>query len=423
MKALLLSISLDGGAGGAPYRLHQSLKGNGTTSQILVDTKNVDDESVIAVPKSRMVKLATELARLTRIGHLDRLPLRLYPKRDHKIFSLQWVPDSIEEKAAQLNPDVINLHWICSGFLRIETISRFSKPLIWTLHDMWAFTGGCHHSDDCNNYMDKCGCCPQLHSNKRWDLSYWIWRRKKKAWGNLNLTVVAPSSWLAKCAKASSLFKDFRIEVIPNGIDIQRYRPMTKEVAREILGLTQDKKIVLFGAWHNVQNKGFHLLQSALRKLNKSWSDKMQLVVFGFSRPDKFSDLGMPVHFLGKLNDEITMSLVYSAADVFVAPSLQDNLPTTVMEATSCGTPCVAFRIGGMPDIIDHQQNGYLAEPYAIEDLAKGITWVLEDSERHSQLSYSAREKAEKEFSLEIYARRYQDLFQEVMKYEARSRV
>ena len=175
MKALLLSTSdINGGAARAAYRLHQGLQVINVNSQMLVRAKFGVDRSVIA-----------EKTILTKLGPpLSGLPLRLYPRRDHTMFSPQWFPDVIAPKVAQLNPDVINIHWVCNGDLQIETLAKFNKPLVWTLQDMWAFTGGCHYSQGCDRYMDSCGNCPQLHSNQDWDLSRWVWQHKAKAWKN-----------------------------------------------------------------------------------------------------------------------------------------------------------------------------------------------------------------------------------------------
>jgi glycosyltransferase involved in cell wall biosynthesis len=283
---------------------------------------------------------------------------------------------------------------------------------------MWAFTGGCHYSQDCERYTASCGACVQLGSSKDRDLSRWVWQRKAKAWKNLNLTIVALSSWLAKCANSSSLFKAQRVEIIPNGLDIEIYRPINRKVARELLKLPQDKQILVFGSLKATgdKRKGFYLLQPALQELSKSgWKDKLELVIFGASQPENPPEFGFKAHYLGTLSDDLSLALVYSAADVFVVPSTQENLANTVMEAISCGIPCVAFNIGGMPDMIEHQENGYLAQPYKIEDLAQGIVWVLENQERYQKLSHRARKKAEQEFTLEIQAQRYLSLFTEIL--------
>ena len=415
MKVLLIGTSdSKGGAARAAYRLHQGLRRIKVNSQMLVQVKQGDNPSVMgSSPESGIEKARTGI-RLT----LDQLPLKFYPNAGSSKYSPHWLPDTINSKVALLDPDVINLHWISNGYVKIETIAKFNKPIVWTLHDMWAFTGGCHYNQECDRYTKSCGACPQLDSKKDWDLSSWGWQRKAKAWKNLNLTIVTPSVWLAKCARESSLFRDRQIEVIPNSLDTDIYRPISKKLARELLKLPQDKQLILFLSLRATSDrrKGFHLLQPALQKLSQAgWKEKLELVIVGVSRPEKPPELGFKPHYLGTLKDNITLALAYSAADAFIAPSVQDNLPNTVLEAISCGTPCIAFKIGGMPDMIEHQQNGYLAEPYKIEDFTRGIAWVLENEARHQKLSSRAREKAEQEFALKIQADRYASLFNELL--------
>ena len=422
MKILLLSTNDNNpGASRGAYRLHKSLQGIGVDSQMLVQTKQTEDKTVIGTSNSSGIGQAIAGSRLT----LGQLPLKLYPHRDRSKYSLQWLPDNITSKVAQLEPDIVNLHWICSSYLQIETLAKLKKPLVWTLRDMWTFTGGCHYAGDCDHYTNSCGACPQLGSSKNCDLSRWVWQRKAKAWKNLNLTIVPLSSWLGKCAASSSLFKDLRIEVIPNGINTSIYKPINKKIARDQLNLPQDKKLVFFGAARATSDKrkGFEQLQQALQHLSKSgYKDELELVIFGGGRPDNPPEFGFKEHYLGRFSDDLLLALIYSAADVFVAPSIEENLANTVMESIACGTPCVAFNIGGMPDMIEHQQNGYLAEPYKIDDLARGIAWVLENESRHQKLSYRAREKVEQEFTPEIPARRYAALFNEILEKSSRNK-
>jgi glycosyltransferase involved in cell wall biosynthesis len=413
MKVLHMSTSdIDGGAARAAYRLHQGLQSIGVISQMLVQNKCSNDKTV-AAPKTN---LSAALAR-TRIT-FDALPLKLYPQRQADTFSTQWLPDTVIPRVAQLAPDIINLHWINAGYVKIETIGKLKRPLVWTLHDMWAFTGGCHYNQECDRYTDSCGACPKLSSSRDWDLSRWVWQRKALSWKNSHLTVVALSSWLAKCASSSSLFKELRVELIPNGLDPERYRPINRQIARDLLNLPQDKQLILCGSLNATggNRKGFHLLLAALKELSKSrGQDRWELIIFGDSQPENSTDLGFKTHYLGTWSDDLSIALIYSAADVFVAPSMQENLANTVMEALACGTPCIAFNIGGMPDMIEHQRNGYLAQPYKIEDLARGITWVIDNEERHQKLSYRAREKVVQEFTQEIQARRYLSLFTEII--------
>ncbi|MEO0455221.1 MAG: glycosyltransferase family 4 protein [Cyanobacteria bacterium P01_A01_bin.114] len=414
MKVSILSTyDRANGSARAAYRLHQGLQEIGLASQMVVQGKQTADANVIA-PKS---KLAEGLAK-ARVT-FDGLPLKLYRQRKSTLLSLQWLPDRCATQIKHLKPDIINLHWANDAYVQIETLAKLKPPLVWSLHDMWAFTGGCHYTQGCDRYRQACGACPHLGSQTDLDLSRWVWQRKRKTWRRANLTIVALSQWLGDCARESSLLKDIRVEVIPNGIDTQAYKPIDKQTARQLLGLPSDKQLVLFGALKATsdQRKGFHLLQPALRELSQNgWHDRLELVVVGASQPDTPTDFGFKTHYLGTFADDLTLALIYSAADLFVAPSVQENLANTVMEALACGTPCVAFKVGGMPDMIDPYQNGYLAQPFEIEDLAQGIAWVLENTDRHQALAANARETVMQRFTLEIQAHRYATLFEDVIK-------
>ncbi|NEU81267.1 glycosyltransferase family 4 protein [Nostoc sp. UIC 10630] len=413
MKVLHLNThDIGGGAARAAYRLHTGLQDIGLQSQMLVQEKSSNDKTVIA-PKIRLFQGIAK-AKLT----FESLPLKLYTQKKNTPFFIQWLPDRVISKVAQINPDIINLHWISGAFMQIETFSKLKRPLVWTLHDMWGFTGGCHVIGECDRYKVSCGACPQLNSMNEWDLSRWVWRRKVKAWKNINLTLVSPSSWLAECARSSSLFQNLRIEVIPHGLDTQKYRPINQYFAREILKLPQDKKLILFGAIEATsdRNKGFHLLQPALQKLSKAgWKDNFEVVIFGASQPENPPDLGFKTYYLGHLYDDLSLVTVYSAADVMLVPSLQESFGQTASESLACGTPVVAFNSTGLKDIVDHQQNGYLANPYEVDDFAKGIAWILENEQRLEKLSFYARKKAEQEFTIELQARRYSALFEEIL--------
>jgi glycosyltransferase involved in cell wall biosynthesis len=415
MKALLLSTyDINGGAGRATYRLHQGLRTIGVDSQMMVQEKTSDEATILGSTVSLMQGVAR--SKIT----LDTLPLKLlYPQWDRSNpFSLQWLPDRLLPKINRIQPDIINLHWIGSSFVQIPTLAKLKQPIVWTLHDMWAFTGGCHYSGDCDRYTQSCGQCPSLGSHQKLDASRWIWRKKHQNWQHLNVTLVSPSRWLADCARSSALFKNTPIEHIPNGINTEHYQPIDSAFARKLLHLPADKKLILFGAIRatSEKRKGFHLLQAALQDLRRSGlGDDWEVVILGASPPLVPIEMGFQVHYLGTLKDDLSLALVYSAADVFVLPSTQDNLPNVVVEAMSCGTPSVAFKIGGVPDMIDHQQNGYLANPSDTHDLAQGIAWVLAFPERLQELSQRAREKVEQEFTLNLQARRYEELFRQLI--------
>lgn len=413
MKILHLSTNdISGGAARAAFRLHKGLQSIGVDSQMLVQFKSGDDISVIA-PASKCVK-GVSLLRPT----LDALPLNFYSGWNGLRLSLAYLPEDLAGKCATINPDIVHLHWVADGFLRIETLHRFRKPLVWTLHDMWAFTGGCHYDEACGGYRESCGACPQLKSKKQMDLSHWVWKRKKKAWQGLDMTIVTPSRWLAECVQHSSLFRNHHVEVIPNGLDIKRYKPANKKLVRDMLGLPQDKKLILFGAIDafSDKRKGFQFLKPALQNLAQNgWSNRVEVIVFGASAPLNPHDFGFPIHCAGHLYDDYSLVLLYSAADVMLVPSIQEAFGQTASEAMSCGTPVVTFDVTGLKDIVDHKINGYLAKAKNLNDLADGIQWVLADPERCVHLGKAAREKAVKEYALEVQAQRYLDLYEEIL--------
>jgi glycosyltransferase involved in cell wall biosynthesis len=223
---------------------------------------------------------------------------------------------------------------------------------------------------------------------------------------------------MATCAASSSLFAGLRVETIPFGLDTRLYRPIDKTTARELLQLPQDRSLVLFGALAATkdQRKGFHLLTAALQHLRQTaWQDRIEVVIAGASRPATPVDMGFRAHYLGHLHDDLTLALAYSAADVMVVPSTQESFGQTASEALACGTPVVAFRATGLMDIVDHQQNGYLAQPYESGDLANGIAWILEDRTRYAQLCHQARRKAERHFTLALQAHRYLSLLNDML--------
>lgn len=414
IKPLILSTyDTNGGAALAAYRLHQGLLQRHVPSTMLVRKKTVEDASVLGD------KLNSKMAKVQRflISSLDRLPLKMYFRNQPIEYSLQWVPDNVFNKISEIAPDIINIHWVNNGFLQIETLNRFSQPLVWTLHDMWPFTGGCHYAYNCDRYMNSCGSCPQLKGFDSFDLSRWVWNRKNRSWGDLALTIITPSSWLAECARKSSLFNKLRVEVIPNGLDIDVYKPV--RVNRSELNLPEDKQFILFGAMNATSNprKGFHLLQQVLGELGKTrLRNDVELLVFGSSQTGNGIEFGFKCHYLGKYEDSDLLAQIYSAADVFVAPSIQDNLPNTVIEAMACGTPCVAFDSGGMVDLVDHKKNGYLAKPFDIQDFVNGISWILHSNSNQSrELTHNARKKVEKNFTQQLQAERYLSLFIDVL--------
>lgn len=409
MNPLLLStFDTCGGAARAAYRLHHGLRTIGIDSRMLVQEKHSDDWTVTGSG----TKWAYLLGRLR--ANFDFLPLIPYKNRRKGIFSTSVLPDNIQKTVQVINPDILHLHWVSYGFLKVETLSRLKKPIVWTLHDMWPFTGGCHYSGCCCRYEEACGRCPQLCSDNQRDLSHWNLRRKEQNCKNLPLTIVAPSNWLADCARRSSIFKGLNIEVIPNGIDIKRFAPRDKRICREMLGLPHDVHLILTGAidWKSDERKGFQYLLETTRCLKS----KAELVIIGGGEPAVPLNYGIPVHYLGQLDDEVSLSVVYNAVDLFVSTSIEENLSNMLVEALACAVPCVSFRIGGMPDLIDDEITGFLATLADIVSLAEKIDLILADDNLRRAMSCAAREKAEREFEVSRIAGRYERVYLDVLR-------
>ena len=349
---------------------------------------------------------------------LDTTPLRIYPHEDRAPWSLNWLPNhALLRTVAQINPDIVHLHWIGGGFVPLHSLHMLHRPLVWTLHDMWAFTGGCHLDDGCGRYVDRCGACPQLGSTRQWDLSRMVWQAKSRSWRKVQLSIVSPSRWLAGEAAKSSLLQNSPIHVIPNGLDLDAFKPLDKHLARNALRLPQGGHLLIFGAMGATEDrrKGFSMLLEALQRLRNATSSKLHIAVFGATSGGPLPDIPFPMHFLGHLHDDCSLALLYSAADVMVVPSRQENLANTIMEALACGTPVVAFDAGGNSDLIDHRENGYLALANDAQDMADGIAWVLDDPQRHCYLSTQARLKCERLFNIESIAQRHATLYSELL--------
>ena len=266
--------------------------------------------------------------------------------------------------------DIVHMHWVNFGFLSVSDIAqltKLNKPVFWTLHDMWAFTGGCHHSGACEHFQQNCGECKFLKNPNPTDLSYRMWEAKKTGFGNKNLHIITCSDWLGNRARQSSILGGHTIITIPNAIDTEFFSPDASS-----MGLDPKKKYVLFVAMRvNAPAKGFHLLKEALQHLDPSTTEL--LIVGG----EMTEELPLKAHNFGLVKDPAKMRDIYAAADVFVTPSLEENLPNTIMEAMACGTACVGFEVGGIPEMIDHEKTGYVAQAFETADLAKGINWCL----------------------------------------------
>lgn len=411
-----------GGAAIACLRLLSVLEDEkGVEAKLLVQQKKRNNTDVVAVADSW-------LAQKMAFGRfvLERFYFRLHEKNKEVRFAFSPANTGIDisEHPLVQEADIIHLHWVNFGFLSIESLQKLfsvGKPIVWTLHDMWAFTGGCHHSGDCEHYQLQCGNCePYVRNPSANDLSAKVWREKAQAFSKINASttqIIGCSQWLANRARKSSLFKNLAIDAIPNPLDINIFKPTNKTEARAKLNLPTDKKLILFAAAKvTVIWKGFSYFQEALKILHAQISnpESIELVILGESDEELNKTLPFKTHALGRIADVEKIALIYSAADVFTIPSIQENLPNTIMEAMACGTPAVGFKVGGIPEMIEHQQTGFLASYKSAESLAEGIQWVLFEADAET-LANNARKKVLENYSQEVVKDRYLEVYEALL--------
>ncbi len=413
MKVLHLSWSdRHGGAARAAFRLDAALKRAGVHSAMLSAAGYLDETG----QRHPIGAIDGLLARAS--ARLDQLPLAGYPDREKVLFSAAGALDRLVGRLSRHRADVYHLHWINNGFMKIETFPKLNKPVVWTFHDMWPLTGGCHYSNGCQKFMSSCGACPQLHSTQSDDLSRRIFERKKVAWAGKPFQIVAPSQWLAAVASSSRLVGSSVVNILPNAIDTDAFAPIDKTAARAAFDLPQDRIVLLFGALTSDgdKRKGFHFLAPLLERLSERFGqNQICLAVLGMNAPREPQEARFPVRYLGTLSDDEAIARAYSCADVLVVPSIEDNLPNSVMEAASCGVPSVGFRVGGLPDMIAHKSSGYLAKPFDVDDLAAGILYLVEDPQVAARAGGVARQHAIENYSFATVARRHMDLYAKLM--------
>ena len=424
MKVVHLSSSdLGGGAALAAFRLHSGLRRNGVDSRMLVARKSSNDPHVLAPASRTWVGLCERL---------DRQPRRFLRTTNPSHISPAWIGTGVSAHVRRENPRLTHLHWINKGFVRVEELPRFPAPLVWSLHDMWAFAGGEHYVGTCERY--KKGYLPDNRPafESGFDLNRWIWERKQRAWRTTSvphLTLFCVSEWLAQRARESVLFRDRPVEVLHNALDPAVFAPGDATAARAATGLPPGRPLVLFGAVDATTDtrKGLDLLIAALRELRARGTD-LDLVVFG-DEPRHAGraplDLGFTTHSLGKISDPRRLAKVYAACDVMVVPSREESFGQTAMEALACGTPVVAFRVGGLPEIVDHHGSGFLASPFDTGELANGIAWILDPTEpaRARHLGAAGRARVLRSFTLDFQAKRCLALYAEALERSARAPV
>lgn len=422
MKILLLNTFENrGGAAVACKRLMKALQKSGVSVKMLVRDKQTDNTDVVSVNTSFGE---------TKINFFrfvwERLVIWLnnfFSRKNLFAVSLANTGVDVSEHLLVQEADVIHIHWMNQGFLSLKSVEkliRLKKPVVWTMHDMWPCTGICHHARNCSHYTQDCGDCFFLKLSGKKDLSYRIFQKKLQV-GYENICFVACSNWLKIKAEKSRLLKHSKLTVIPNPLDINLFSPVDKSEVRQKLGLSLNSYFLLFGA-AKVRDvrKGFEYYFEALRLLNREMPElngKLKLIFMGESGLEMPHDIPYPAHFTGFLTDEKEIADWYNAASLFVLPSLEENLPNMIMESMACGTPVVGFDTGGIPEMIDHKYNGYVARYKDSYDLMKGMCWLLEQADC-KKVSENARKKVIDCYSEEIVAERFSQLYSDLLSYK-----
>jgi len=404
-----------GGASVAAMRLVKAQRAIGLDSQILVQEAQTDFEFVHQTSHTQFKKKLNFL-RLA-LEKLYYWPHELSPEKRF-VYSMANTGENIHNHPLVKEADIIHLHWFNQGFLSLKSLRKLArnKIIVWTLHDMWAFTGGCHYSESCEKYMDECTNCLFIKGTKVKDKSNTIFYRKKQVFENGKWHFITPSFWLKNLADQSSLIRQFKVENLPNAIDLDIFRPMDKKKARNELNLPLNKKIILFGAMNvNDSRKGMSYFIKALEYLqSQNIENQIALAIFGKSNAEILKKLPFTTYHLGMIENELKMATIYQAVDTFVIPSLEDNLPNTVVESHASGLPVVAFDNSGLSEMIHHEEDGYLAHYLSSEDLAVGIRWVLFEAD-YSNLAKNARINAEINYEQKDVANKHLHYYEEIL--------
>lgn len=418
MKVLLINTSeFTGGAAVAANRLMAALDKSEVEVNMIVRDKQSLNKSVISINSSWFQEKLNKFRFI-----FERLVIFIcngFSKNNLFKVSIANTGVNISHHPLVLNADIIHLHWINQGFLSLSDIHKLinlGKPIVWTMHDLWSSTGICHYPGECIKYTSECKYCPMIKNNII-GLSLLIFREKKKI-GLDKIHFVGCSKWICNCAMKSSLLPNINIVSIPNPIDIKRYFPLNKENALVHFGLDKSKIYLLFGAAKLTdERKGASFLKKAcsyLQKRDYKRKNDIEILLMGNASQEILNYFPYKVHSLGYLSGDENIVWAYRAADVFVIPSLEDNLPNTIMEAMASGTPCVGFETGGIPEMIDHKINGYLAKYKDANDLALGIQWILENSEALN-LSEACVKKVKENYEESVVAQKYISLYKSLL--------
>ena len=413
MRVLIINTSERiGGAAIAANRLMQALKKNGVKARMLVRDKQTDQLTVVSIGYgwTQPIKFLWE--------RVSIFAANKFSKRNLFLVDIANAGTDITKNIEFERADVIHLHWVNQGYLSINNLNKIlhsGKRVVITMHDQWYFTGICHYSGDCDKYTSHCHHCTLMNGTALGDFASQLFDKKQHIYEDSKVTFVGCSQWMANLARTSALTQGHKVVSIPNAINTEQFRPLNKTAARKELCLPLTGKLLLFGCQRITdERKGFRYLVDALQIIkrdNPEIAQNTEIVVVGGKADSISSHLPFSIIPVSYVSDPQKMIALYNAVDLYVTPSLQDNLPNTIMEALACGTPCVGFDVGGIPEMIDHKKNGYVARYKDSADFAEGIKWVLTSD--HDTLSAKAREKVMNNYTEDIVAKKYIEVYED----------
>lgn len=411
----------NGGAGRACLRLNLALNSTQEVHSEVVVYYKFGKNPVVKTFTNTLLKRSYAAATIIA----ERVLAKRYLKPVKIPFSFTWFGISVVDYPAVLAADIIHLHWVNHSFLNpkhLAELAKLNKPIVWTFHDSNAFTGGCHVRYTCNHFENQCGNCPVLVDANPDDISHKIWQQKNSAYQQLGFQIIAPSSWMKNSVLRSSLMKGRQIDVVPNTLETNIFQPQNQQEAREKLGLPKDKFIFLTGFMPSKKDshKGAAYLLESLQLLADKRSmatENIELVVFGNRNTEDLPLFPFKTTFLGTIGEDEKLAACFAAADAFLIPSLEDNLPYTVMESLACGTPVIAFKTGGIPDMVQHEHNGFLAEYRSSESFCTGMEWLINYPVKEA-LRKNARETTMQKFSEKVVAQKHIELYTSLLQHE-----
>tara|TARA_X000000950_G_scaffold288513_1_gene405670 strand:- start:1700 stop:2947 length:1248 start_codon:yes stop_codon:yes gene_type:complete len=412
LKIIHLSESdNEGGAARAAFRINNALNNSSNIRSILrVNKKSTENNSVKG---SKKISILIKNLKCYLSVKLTKLQKTTNPI----LHSISIFPSLLDKELNNSIADIIHLHWVQGEMISIEEIGRITKPIVWTMHDSWPFCGSEHHPNGLNDlrYVNGYKKSNKSPLNKGLDLDRVTWERKVNNWKN-SIFFVAPSNWLAACAKKSKLLSDAIIKVIPHPLSMDVFKPSPKNYSRNNYDLPLDKCLILFGSLSSYDNdmKGWSIFESTISLVSQNIPN-LGIVIFGSPKPIKIPKIDVPIFFIGRVYDDENLSILYSAVDVIAIPSKIESFGLTASEAQSCGTPVVAFNATGLKDIVEHKKTGYLATPFISQSFARGIIWVLRDKDRLETLSHNSRKRALKLWSNEVISKKYKELYLEII--------